>query len=74
MLISDYLSSNILFCIFFFYLAHFRELGQKYKNIFVRFLVQMKTSRLIDLWSPTLFIKWSQFFRQFFRSNWANCV
>ena len=29
----------------FFYLTHFRELGQKYKNIFVRFLVQMKTSK-----------------------------
>ena len=28
MLISDYLSSNITICICFFYLAHFRELGQ----------------------------------------------
>ena len=27
----------------FFHLTHFRELGQKYKNIFIRFLVQMKT-------------------------------
>ena len=27
----------------FFHLIHFRELRQKYKNIFVRFLVQMKT-------------------------------
>ena len=44
MLIIDYLSSNIIICILFFYLTHFRELGQKYKNIFVRFLVQMKTS------------------------------
>ena len=26
-------------------LTHFRELGQKYKNIFVGFLVQMKTSK-----------------------------
>ena len=26
-------------------LTHFRELGQKYKNIFVQFLVQMKTSK-----------------------------
>ena len=26
-------------------LIHFKELGQKYKNIFVRFLVQMKTSK-----------------------------
>ena len=29
----------------FFDFIHFRELGQKYKNIFVRFLVQMKTSK-----------------------------
>ena len=29
----------------FFDLTHFRELGQKYKNIFLRFLVQMKTSK-----------------------------
>ena len=34
---------NIMICIF--YLTHFRELGQKYKNIFVQFLVQMKTSK-----------------------------
>ena len=27
----------------FFHLTQFRELGQKYRNIFVRFLVQMKT-------------------------------
>ena len=45
MLISDYLSSNIMICILFFDLIHFRELGQKYKNIFVKFLVQMKTSK-----------------------------
>ena len=44
MLISDYLSSNIIMFILF-YLTHFRELGQIYKNIFVRFLVQMKTSK-----------------------------
>ena len=43
MLISDYVSPNIIICLCFFYLTHFRELGQKYKNIFVRFLVQMKT-------------------------------
>ena len=30
---------------FFFYLTHFRKLGQKYKYIFVQFLVQMKTSK-----------------------------
>ena len=45
MLISNHLSSNIITCIFF-YLTHLRELGQKYKNFFVRFLVQMKTSKL----------------------------
>ena len=53
MLISDYLSPNIYNLHSFFDLTHFRELGQKYKNIFVRFLVQMKTSkfplRLSDL-------------------------
>ena len=43
MLISDYLSSNIIICIFFD-LIHCRELGQKYKSIFVQFLIQMKTS------------------------------
>ena len=43
MLISDYLSSNIIICILFLICTYFREVGQKYKNIFVRFLVQMKT-------------------------------
>ena len=43
MLISDYLSSNIIICILFF--IYFREVGQKYRNIFVRFLVQMKSSK-----------------------------
>ena len=42
MLISDYLTSNIIIW-FFFNLTHFRVLGQKYKNIFLCFLVQMKT-------------------------------
>ena len=42
MLISNYLSSNIIIG-FVFDLAHFRELGQNYRNILVRFLVQMKT-------------------------------
>ena len=42
MLISDYLSSNLHS---FFDLTHFRELGQKYKNISAQFLVQMKTSK-----------------------------
>ena len=36
MLISDYLSSNIIICIFFD-LTHFRELGQKQKNIQIVF-------------------------------------
>ena len=46
MLISDYLSSNIIHNLHsFFDFTHFRELGQKYKNIFVQFLVQMKTSK-----------------------------
>ena len=40
MLISDYVSSNLSL---FFHLTHFRELGPKYKNIFVRLLLQMKT-------------------------------
>ena len=43
MLISNYVSFNVIIRLCFFYLTHFRELGQKYKNIFVRFLVQMKT-------------------------------
>jgi hypothetical protein len=37
MLIRDYLSSNITICSWFFDLTHFRELGQKYKNIFIHF-------------------------------------
>ena len=40
-----YSSSSIIFFIFFFSFFHFRELGQKYKNIFVWFFVQMKTSK-----------------------------
>ena len=45
MLISNYLSSNIIICICFltFDLTHFRELGQNYRNILVPFLVQIKT-------------------------------
>ena len=31
--------------VFFFDLIHFKDLGQKSRNIFVRFLVQMKTSK-----------------------------
>jgi hypothetical protein len=37
MIISDYLSSNIIICNCFLDLIHFRELGQIYKNIFVCF-------------------------------------
>ena len=44
MLISEYLSSNIMISIFY-YFTYLRELGQKYKNIFVQFWVQMKTSK-----------------------------
>ena len=43
MLISDCLSSNLMVCILFFYLTYLREVAQKYRNIFVHFLVQMKT-------------------------------
>jgi hypothetical protein len=46
MLISDYLSSNTYNNLHsFFDLTYFRGVGQKYRNIFVRFLVQMKTSK-----------------------------
>ena len=41
---SDYLSSNMIICIFFDAI-HFRELGQKCKNIFDRFLDHLKTSK-----------------------------
>ena len=43
MLIGDYVSSNIEFVFSF---DPFRELGQKYKNNFVRFLVQIRTRKL----------------------------
>ena len=45
MLIGDYLSSNIIICILFWFDPFFRELGQTYNNIFFHFLVQMKTSK-----------------------------
>ena len=45
MLIGDYLSSNIIICILFWFDRFFRELGQTYNNIFFHFLVQMKTSK-----------------------------
>ena len=41
--ITDYLSSNIISLHLFFDLTHFREVGQKYKYIFVGILAQMKT-------------------------------
>ena len=44
MLITDYLSSNIIIFFPFFDLTYFREVGQKHRNIFVGFLIQMKTS------------------------------
>ena len=44
MLISDYLPSSILVCFYLLFdLMYFRVVG-KYRNILVRFLVQMKTS------------------------------
>ena len=43
MLISDYVSSNMIICLCFFHLTYFREIGQKNKNIFVCFFVQTKT-------------------------------
>ena len=37
----------------FFYLTHFRSLGQKSKNNFVRFLVQMRTRKFAsEIYSP----------------------
>ena len=47
MLISDYLSSNNNLHSLFD-LTYFREVGQKYRNIFVRVLVQMKTSKSLS--------------------------
>ena len=45
MLISDYLSSNVITCIYFFDLTHFRE-GRNTKTFFL-FLVQMETLNLL---------------------------
>ena len=45
-------SNLALECPYFFDLTPFLRLGQKYKNIFVHFLVQMKTSKLTDLYFP----------------------
>ena len=51
----------------FFHLIHFREVGQIYKNIFVRFLVQMKTVNFafeinwpLRPWHDT--VDWNSFF------------
>jgi len=45
--IRDYLSSNKIINNLhsFFDLTNSKEVGQKYRNIFVRFLDQMKTSK-----------------------------
>ena len=39
---SEYVSSNLIAFVFF-YLIRFIELGQKYRNTFIGFLVQTKT-------------------------------
>ena len=42
----------------FFHLTHFRELGQEYKNIFVRLLVQMKTLNFaFEIKWPLVFVQ-----------------
>ena len=46
MLISDYLSSDIIICIGFFDSTHFRELGAEMQKYFSSFLVQLKTLRI----------------------------
>ena len=43
-----WLSSNMIICNWFFDLTHFRELGQIYRNILVRFLVQMKSLKFVS--------------------------
>ena len=47
MLSSDYLLSNIIICIWFFDLTHFRELGQKYRNFYVPFWFKWKLWNLL---------------------------
>ena len=61
MLISDYLSFNITLCILFFFdLIHFKDLGQKLKNIFLQFLVKMKTSKFaFEIICPLETVKWN---------------
>ena len=63
---SDYVSSNIIICLFF-HLTNFRELGQKYKNIFVRFLVQMKTLKFAfeTNWPLALNLRVGKYEREF---------
>ena len=41
--ISNHLSP--IFLLFFFDLTNFREVGEKYRNMFACFLVQMKTPK-----------------------------
>ena len=53
MLISGYVSSNIMICILFFDLIHFRELRQKY--YFRSFLVQIRTLKFAsEIYRPLL--------------------
>ena len=47
MRISEYSSKAFIILHSFCDLTHFRELGQKYKNIFGNILVQMMTSKFI---------------------------
>ena len=81
MLISDYLSSNKLHS--FFDLTHFKELRQKYKNIFVWFFVQMKTSKfafeinwplenIIIVWFWHYFLIFFRIFRRGDSNHWQN--
>ena len=61
MLISHYLSSNIIICILFLIWSILKTyLGQKWRNIFVRFLVQMmKTSKFAFeiIWPLVIWLK-----------------
>ena len=45
MRISEYSSKAFISLHSFCDLTHFRELGQKYKNNFIQFLIQIKTSK-----------------------------
>ena len=53
---------------YFFDLTSFYRLGQKYKNIFIRFLVQMKTLKFAyEIYWPLLFLDY--FFRPWFAND-----